>query len=344
MERNKIKSILKEYVNSNIVLTEQELNQTLLNEGWKEVLLGIALLTGVNLNKTQAQTAKNAISKEEVKNQIEQTLQDTSILNKITKNLSSDVKSKIFQNAEEALSNLESETGRVSARIKTKSEKGLESKLRQGYALADVETSYDTTKIGKDTVIFYTQPINFGLHNDELFISGSYKLSPKGIKDIQILRDSIKKVGGKIESVFIEASTDKEPIKMGNEKLTELRAQTIASYFNDVDSVKVNLKPNQGPDLFKPNMSKPERDSVRQETSKYRYVTIDIKATYQDTIVDPKESVIEVVEKNTYILIKTIENEIGTISVKKGKPKLKSKVKKTCGKTPIDCPRFGQKS
>ena len=64
MERNKIKSILKEYVNSNIVLTEQELNQTLLNEGWKEVLLGIALLTGVNLNKTQAQTAKNAISKE----------------------------------------------------------------------------------------------------------------------------------------------------------------------------------------------------------------------------------------------------------------------------------------
>ena len=345
-ERILIKSILKEYTNSKVILTEQELNETLLNEGWKDVLLGIALLTGVGLNQSQAQTAKQALSKDEVKDKIEMTLQDTSTLNKITKNLSPDVKDKIFKNADKALENLEGKHGRVTSTVKAKDEKQLASRLKQGYALTDVDTKSDTVK-GKDTIIVYTESLNFTIGTDGLFVTGGYQLSPEGIKAIQNIKDSIEQVGGQIESVDIEASTDREPIKMGNQKLAELRAESVSKYFTDVDSVNIDIKADQGPDVYSKTMSKSERESVRKETAQYRYVKITINATYQDTIVDTREPEEKVIETNTYTLIKTINKKSGgTFKIKrKGPPRIKHRSKcKTGGGKGLDaCPRFGQK-
>lgn len=345
MERHKIKYILKEYVEGRVVLTEQELNETLLNEGWKDILLGIALLTGVGLNQSQAQTAKDALSKDDVKNKIEQTLQDTSTLNKITKNLSPEVKSKIFKNADKALENLESKKGRVSSTVKAKGEKELSSRLKQGYALTGVESKSDTV-ISPGTTIIYTQALDFTIGADGLFKTGGYELSSEGINVIKSLKDSISQVGGKIESVIIESSTDKEPIKMGNDKLAELRAESVSKYFSDVDSIKTDIKPNQGPDLYSKQLSKSERESARKETSQFRYVKIIINATYQDTIVKNPEPEEKVIERNTYTLVKTVMKKSSGTSIRIDPPKFrfKFKIKNKRKCTNIDaCPRFGQK-
>ena len=345
-ERVLIKSILKEYTNNKVILTEQELNETLLNESWKDVLLGIALLAGVGLNQSQAQTAKQALSKDEVKNKIEMTLQDTATLNKITKNLSTDVKDKIFKNADKALENLESKKGKVTSTVKAKDEKQLASRLKQGYALTGVETKSDTIK-EEGILIVYTDTLDMTIGSDGLFVTGGYQLSPQGVASIQNIKDSIERVGGIIESVNIEASTDKEPIKMGNQKLAELRAESVSKYFTDVDSVTIDVKADQGPNIYNKTMSKSERDSARKETAEYRYVKITINATYQDTITDTKLPTEKVIEKNTYTLVKTIKSNPSGSNFKikrKGPPKIKRKGRCKIGGKGVDaCPNFGQK-
>ena len=123
-----------------VVLTEQALNGTMLNEGWKDVFLGIALLTGVGMNQSQAQVAKKALSNDDVKRKIESALQDTATLNQITKNLSPKIKEKITKNANKALEDLESKHGRVTSTVRANDDTQLTSRLKQGYALTDVET------------------------------------------------------------------------------------------------------------------------------------------------------------------------------------------------------------
>ena len=346
MNRSEIKIILREYTESKVILTEQELVNTQLNEGWKEVLLGIALLTGVSLSKSQAQTAKDFLSNNDVKNKIESTLQDTSTLNKITKNLSPEIKNKIFKNAEEALENLGSEYGGVSSTVKAKGEKQLATRLKQGYTLTDVETTSDAVK-KEGKVIVYTESLDFTINSDGLFTTGDYQLSTKGVKTIQDIRDSIEQVGGQIESVNIEAGTDKEPISMGNKKLAELRSKSVSKYFTDVDNVSINTDAaDDGPD-FSSLVKKIGREKARIETSQYRFVKITINANYQDTITDIKLPEEKVIEKNTYTLVKIINKKLGkTVKIKrKNAPKIKNRKSCKLGVTgPTACQKkFGKK-
>lgn len=327
-----------------VILTEQDLNGTMLNEGWKDVLLGIALLTGVGMNQSQAQVAKKALSNDDVKRKIESTLQDTATLNQITKNLSPEVKEKITKNANKALEDLESKHGRVTSTVRANDDTQLSSRLKQGYALTNVETKTDTIN-RKDTVIVYTESLDLTIKSDGMFVPGGYELSPEGIKSIQAIKDSIEKVGGQIESVNIESGTDREPIKMGNQKLSELRAESISRYFNDVDSINVDIKPDQGPNIYSKTMTKSERDSARIKTAEYRYCKITVKATFEDTLVDTDVLPEEVINKNTYILVKTIDKKssggsrIKTKRTKNFRPKIKKFKCNNVGK----CPVFGRK-
>ena len=213
--------------------------------------------------------------------------------------------------------------------------------------LNDVDSKSDTIRSGNDTVIVYTESLDFTINSDGMFVTGGYQLSPKGIESIQAIKDSIEQVGGQIESVMIESSTDKEPIKMGNQKLAELRAESVSKYFNDVDSVDVDVKPDQGPNIYNKTMSKSERDSARKETAEYRYVKITINATYQDTLTDVKLPEEKVIENNTYTLVKTINKKSGGNKIKvkrKGKHKIKHRGKCKMGSKGVaDCPVFGQK-
>jgi flagellar motor protein MotB len=323
------------------VIKEQE---SLLNEDWKDVLLGISLLTGVGLNQSQAQTAKNVLSNDEVRNKIESTLQDTSTLNLITKNLSPEIQEKIRQNADNALEDLKGKYGRVTSTIKAKDDKQLSTRLKQGYALTDIDTKSDTIH-GKDTAIVYTESLDFTIKSDGLFITGGSRLSPEGVNIIESIKDSIEDVGGEIEFVNIDAGTDTEPIRMGNKRLAELRAESVAIYFNDVDDVNINTDgADKGPD-FNSLVKELGREKAREETAKYRYVKITVKATFKDTLTNTDVLPEEVIEKNTYTLVKIINKKssggphIKTKRTKGFRPTIK---KSKCGKT-NKCPVHGRK-
>ena len=132
---------------------------------------------------------------------------------------------------------------------------------------------------------------------------------------------------------------------MGNQKLAELRAESISRYFNGVDSINVDIKPDQGPNIYSKTMSKSERDSARIKTAEYRYCKITVKATFEDTLVDTDVLPEEVINKNTYILVKTIDKKssggsrIKTKRTKNFRPKIKKFKCNNVGK----CPVFGLK-
>jgi hypothetical protein len=265
------------------------------------------------------------------------------MLNKITKNLPPEVKSKIESNAEDALDKLNTEDGRVSSTVKV-GEKGLASKLKQGYTITDISSKTDTIK-GKAEVIVYTDTIDIGFHSDNLFITAGYELSEDGINAIQSIKDSIKIVGGTITGVNIESSTDKEPIKMGNDKLAKLRAESVTKMFNGVGDIVINTLPDQGPDLYNHSMSKAERKKNEDITAKYRYVKVTITATFQDSITN--QPIPKVIETNTITLVKAItnigsvKNIHGKIKHKPGHQKIKRKKVVSCG---VDnCPKFKSK-
>ena len=66
-------------INPTNVLTES-INENVekLDEGWKEIVLGISMLMGLNLTGQNDLTAKKALSDANIMNQIEATLEDKS--------------------------------------------------------------------------------------------------------------------------------------------------------------------------------------------------------------------------------------------------------------------------
>lgn len=321
-----IKSIVKkviseEYRNKNI-LTEQQLNNTLLNEGWKDILLGIALLTGVGLSKGNAQIAKQTLSKDQARDKIESTLKNDTLLDKITKNLPPEIQQKIQQNANKAIILLDKNKSRVLPTVDVKNEKELQQRIKQGYFPYSMDTKTDTIQGSvqkSDTIVNYVDDVELTFDSDGLFVTGGYKLSDQGIQTIQNIKDSIQSVGGVIDSVYIESSTDTEPIKMGNQKLSELRAESVSKYFSD-SQVDISTLPNQGPDVYSTTMSKEERTAARQQTAPYRYVKITISATFPipktDTLTTTTTIPKEVVTQNTYKLFKVVEKGGGNIKRK----------------------------
>lgn len=340
MERNRIKHILREYTETKVILTEQELN-----EGLKDIVLGIALLVGgIKMNTAQAQTAKQALSNDDIKGKIESVLKDTSEFNRITKNLPTDLVKKLSDNKNTALENLKH--GRVTSTIKAKDEKQLALRAKQGYALTDVDTKTDTVK-GEGKVITYTQSLEFSINSDGLFATAKSDLSTEGIKIIKNIKDSIQRVGGKIESVFIKAGTDREPIEMGNKKLAEKRAGSVSVYFTDVKDVTVNTdEADRGPD-FDSLVKKLGREEARKKTAEYRFVGMTLEVTLQDTITDTKLPEEKVIQTNTYTLVNTMNDKSGGgfRVAKKGPPRIKSRATCKLGNTGADaCPKsFGKK-
>ena len=113
-------------------------------------------------------------------------------------------------------------------------------------------------------------------------------------------------MGGTINSIRIESSTDKEPIKIGNDKLAQLRANRVEDLIKGMVNTPIKIKtlPEQGPDVFSHNMTPQEKDSVRKETAKYRYIKVIIDSEVKP---QPKqqEKAFTVITKVEYTLVKT---------------------------------------
>lgn len=177
----------------------------------------------------------------------------------------------------------------------------------EGYKLTSVDTKTitDTLLIQKPDTITHVSNLAFGIDGD-LFLTGKYELNPN-VKSIILNKiDSLRLNGGIITNYVIESSTDKEPIKMGNDVLAQKRADAVkeelVSMGVDNSLIKTVAKPEQGPNVFFKDMTKAEKDSARMQTQEFRYVTVNI--IYYDESIDiiPKIEEITTKVRNIYEL------------------------------------------
>jgi len=314
-----------------------------LEEGWKEVVLGTAMLMGIGLSGANAQTAKNALNNAETIQKIEQTLEGPEIeklVSTLEKAGLKDAMTKIENNASMVKQNLEDAGKKKGLNLNvqiynTGSKSAVKSKVSQGFAVSDIKVTRDTIWTPKDNIqIANSVELNF---DSNIFKTASFDLDESVSGELKETIESILMMGGKITSIQIESSTDTEPIKMGNDKLATLRANSIKSVIDSMDvSTQVDIKtlPEQGPNVYSTSMTSQERESARTETAQYRYVKIII-----NSVVEPKpqseETAYTVIEKVKYELTKTTVSGKKK-SIKMGNPKKTHTKKFKCTKVKVN--------
>ena len=327
-----------------------------LEEGWKDIVLGTAMLMGIGLSGANAQTAKNALDTADIIQKIEKTLEGPEI-EKVAATLEKaglkDAMTKIQNNAETVKQNLEDAGKKKGLKLdvqiyNTSSKSSVKTKVGQGYAVSDVKVTRDTVWTPKN-VIQVANSVELNLDGNS-FKPGMFSLDDSVSAELKETIESILMMGGKITSIHIESSTDTEPIGYDTKKalqaanydatnkaLAEARKDGVYRYLNSigVDESKVSfeLKPEQGPDVYSKTMTPQERDSARSETAQYRYVKVII-----NSVVEPKpqgeELAYEVIERVKYELTKTSVYKGGKIKLhKKGNNKTK---KYKCSKVKVD--------
>jgi outer membrane protein OmpA-like peptidoglycan-associated protein len=324
----------------------KDIKQTeVLEEGFKEIALSIALLAGVSLGGNKA-LAQKSLNKKDIQNKIEYVLNDSDLLNTTIDSLESmgygDAERKIYSNAEKIKKELKNPLRKVTKK-EVKDYQTLTKKLKAGYAISGIQQDTLKKKIESYPEI---QPIidvyEINLPSDNVFGTGLFGSSKEINDTVKNVLNQIKSNDGVILNITIESSTDTEPIKMGNQKLAQLRAQGVVDVLTDlgVDSNIVNIvtKPEQGPDIYNPNMSSQERRDARQQTAPFRYVDIKIEAV---KVLDEAPQLIPIVDEvdvivNTFELVKTKKNDVDfdlpqiKINKKYKQPKLKKCNKVGC--------------
>ena len=299
----------------------------ILEEGWKEVVLGTAMLMGIGLTGANAQTGENALENAEILNKIENTLEGPEIeklANTLEKGGLENAMDKIQANADQIKANFEYAAKKkgVTSNIQiynTRNPKMVKSKVRQGYAVSDIEVTQDTIWTPQDKIeLDNSVEIVFDAN---IFKTGTFDLADSVSAELKSTIESILMMGGTITSIQIESSTDTEPIKMGNEKLAQLRAVGVQKYLTSIGvsaDMSINTLPEQGPDVYSRTMTPQEREQARKETAEYRYVKVII-----NSVAKPKpqkeEKAFKVIEKVKYELVKV--NNLGnykTTTIKGG--------------------------
>lgn len=336
-------------------IDETENKKQVLEEGWKDVALGVLMLMGVNLTGANAQTANNALSDEATLKKIENTL-ETPEIEKLAKTLEEkglDNAMELIQNNAEQIINAYNYAAekknvdfRLSTVYNTRNPKMVQSKLKQGYAVQDIEVTKDTIVHKKgDIQIANEIEMTFDAN---VFKTGTFDLEDSIKTKLQDEIEAIAMLGGKITGIEIYSSTDTEPIKMGNEKLAQLRADGVAKYLQSIGvevTPTTNTTPEQGPELDWKSMSSSERKDAREQTAEFRYVKVVIHSVVEPAPQE-QETVIEVVERVKYTLVKGYNMNTSGKTVKPwgGKhfktTKYKCKKVKVKGK-PLDCELFG---
>lgn len=191
-----------------------------------------------------------------------------------------------------------------------------------------------------DTKINITE-LSFDIDGDQ-FLTGKYELSPEVKSGILSEIDKISEKGGIITNYAIESSTDKEPIKMGNDVLAQKRAEAVSNELVNlgIDKSLITIKtlPEQGPDIYTKTMTDKERVDARVETKDFRYVKIHILYYEKDIKAIPEINQEFDKVKNTYYFSKeTISKPPHTPPFKGNKTtKTTTKQNKGSGKKIID--------
>ena len=305
-----------------------------LEEGFKDIVLGIALLTGVGLtgqNKIQAQSAlddKNTLNKianvlqsDELKNVID-SLESAGMINP---------EEKIKQNAEKITNELSKKGIKVNLskalKIKEKKEvktkannyKDLAKKLKQGYAITNI--SQDTIKnianeVGPNLLLANSiETPKYDL--TELFTSGNFVISNEAKTELKSILDQLKDQGYLIVGIRIISSTDKQRLSTnlsqrlkdlsypeGNEGLSKIRNNQIKkALINlgiDTTLIKQTIKYDEGLG---------ELNAILPQDPLARYVQLQIDVIkIEDDIEKTKAKTEEDVIKSNFELVKLVDS------------------------------------
>ena len=334
-----------------------ETNQPeVLEEGLKEVLLGVALLMGLNLSGQNKDLAQNAVRDNNTMAQIKSTWEDETKTKDLAKAFGEkgmqNPELKLAQNAEKiakAYNEIASDNDikyKVTDKVVTNLY-ALDRALSQGYALKKSEVSTDTVKTAaKSSIVVIKDTIDLELGNDKLFVTGGYKLSENGEALIKSYVDEIKAQGGKIISAYIESSTDAESVpefrneydKTGNITLASLRTKSVtdllSSYGEDIYITHREI-PNNGLDVASTNdFSKVRKNeeqlkALRAKTSEFRYVKINLVVEFEKKVEEEKPKPEEIVKVYRFELTKVVTTkDTGKVVRLKGGPHFdKNKIK-----------------
>jgi hypothetical protein len=154
-----------------------------LEEGWKEVLLGVSLMLGVNLSnqgKALAQDiTKNKETMSQIKDVIEDTTKTTELINLMKEKGFKNPGELISKNADNLIKNYNeiSDNNNLNYKVNKTSVislRDLNSKLHQGYAISKIDTR--TEKDTDVSVKKYTikDALEINLNSDNLFLT-AYK-------------------------------------------------------------------------------------------------------------------------------------------------------------------------
>lgn len=317
--------------------TREIQNKEVLEEGPKEWMLAglmtLASLAGLSQTKDRNLTDEDIRKAELVQDKLESGDQD--ILN-LFDSTNIDLNEKNL----EKLKNLDIEDVKVDV-FKTTSKSAAKSHLKQGYVLSDIKV-YSDTILKKGDAVYMGDTLTLDFNSDAVFKTGTFELTQGYKQELINTINSIIKNNGTITKITIESSTDKEPIKMSNEKLANLRSNSIVNFLDSLNSVEldnviINNLPDQGPNVYFRTMSTKERQEARQQTSQYRYVKVKIE--YEIEVTTPKPKTIgEIVNNYKYEMIKVSpkQDNISTYTFKGKSPKNKPMKKPKCKKIKID--------
>lgn len=195
---------------------------------------------------------------------------------------------------------------------KTYSLSSTKAKLDQGYAIKEVEITRDT--VFKKPVVVYVESVDslsLELGSNQDFKSGSFDLTEESINIINSFFNSLDDET-RITKVKIESSTDKEPISIGNDVLSQKRAESVKSVlsnFIDDSIVSIESLPEQGDEDWESLVERLGLEGARKHTEKYRYVKVTFEVVKEVPVYVPEgEKVIETINtKFKFELIKTKE-------------------------------------
>jgi len=319
-------------------------SEVVLEEGFKDVVLGVALLMGINLSGLNKANAQKAVADTTIMSQIKSTLENE----EKTKELSKAFSEKGLENPDDLLAknadkivdkfNELAEDNDMSYRVSQKVVDNLESlskELKKGYALKKSDIETDTIQgIEQTYIVTITDTIDINFDNDNLFVSGQYTLSQDGLMAWNAVIDSIKANGGVIVSANIESSTDAESVSRyktdydntGNLRLAELRSNAVIEEINKINgSIRVTHReiPNNGSDVVSSRQFAAARNnkellkSLRDKTAEFRYVKVSFVVEFTQEVVKTVKPE-EIVKNYRFELAKIIDTDKKTFKPKKG--------------------------
>lgn len=315
----------------NVLNENLELGPELLEEGWKEVLLGVAMLMGVGLTGVNKAMAQDALKNSETMSQIKATLEDENKTQELAKAFQEkgmkNPDTLLAKNAEKIKDkfNEVADDNKISYKVSNKVVDNLTSldvELARGYALKKSEISSDTIKgAAVKSIVTIRDTVELELGNDNLFFTGGFTLNSEGVSIITNTLDSIQNAGGRIISLNIESSTDAERTPKfkseedptGNIKLASLRTKSVTDLVSDLDSnITITHReiPNNGSDIVSTSQFLKYKDNkevltaLREKTSEYRYVKLKMVVEFKQELPDENPKPEEIIKKYRFELSK----------------------------------------